>query len=93
MVPNEEEMFYVEVKRFSALLKGIMSKLVVDFNCMKCLNFERNTNVNLIKDYEKKKDFCIVLISSILSNVKEDLIVYRCLCCKRNYQKMFDESL
>lgn len=51
MVPKKEEQCYLEVKRFSALLKGIMSKLAVDFNCLKCLNFEQNTKVNLIKDY------------------------------------------
>ena len=27
------------------------------------------------------------------TNFKEDLIEYICLCCKKNYQKMFDENL
>lgn len=26
-------------------------------------------------------------------NVKNNLIVYRCFCCNRNYQKMFNEDL
>ena len=33
--------------------------------------------------------------SACLENtkVKEDLIVYKCLCCNRNCQKNFDENL
>ena len=27
------------------------------------------------------------------TNVKDDLIEYKCLCCNRNYQKKFDENL
>ena len=27
------------------------------------------------------------------TSVKDDLIVYKCLYCNRNYQKMFDEKL
>ena len=27
------------------------------------------------------------------TNVNDDLIVYKCLCCTRNYQKKFDEDL
>ena len=27
------------------------------------------------------------------TNVKDDLIEYKCLCCNNNYQKIFDESL
>ena len=26
-------------------------------------------------------------------NVEDDLIKYKCLCCKKNYQKKFDENI
>ena len=27
------------------------------------------------------------------TNIKDDFIEYKCLCCNKNYQKMFDENL
>ena len=40
-------------------------------------------NLEFIYDHDNKK--CLKY-----SNVKDDLIVYKCLCCKRNYQKKLE---
>ena len=38
MFPNGEECQYLEVKKLSALLRGIMSKHVYNFYCLICLH-------------------------------------------------------
>ena len=54
MIPNGEGWHYLEVKKLSALLKGITSKRKDTFYCLNCLCCSRT----------KKKDFCNIIMTS-----------------------------
>ena len=46
----------------------------------------------------KKSEMCLIRDKDCecclgYTNVKDVLILYKCLCCNRNYQKNFDENL
>ena len=43
------------------------------------------------KTYEIKCKGCKYCFE--YTNVKDDLVVFECLCCNKNYQKKFDENL
>ena len=40
-----------------------------------------------------KNEKRVELNTKIISDVKNDLIQYKCLCCNRNYPNNFDENL
>ena len=65
MIWNGEGWHYLAVQKFSALLRGITSKHVGDFNCLNYLHLFR-TKYKL--DFHKKvcedKDFCGVIMPS-----------------------------
>ena len=45
-------------------------------------------------DITMKNVKCVKLNTNIVSNdVRDDLMLYKCLCCNRNYWKMFDDNL
>ena len=47
-----------------------------------------NVNMNMIMKNVKNAKY-----TNGYTNVKGDLIINKCLCCNRNYQKRFDEDL
>ena len=65
MVSNEEVQYYIEVKKLSALLRGISSKHDGDFYCLNCLHF--SVTKNKLESYKKlceNKVFCNVAMPS-----------------------------
>ena len=49
MIPNGEKWHYLDVKKLSALLRGITSKTNGDFYCLNCLHsFRTKRNLNRI---------------------------------------------
>ena len=74
MIPNEEKegWHYLSLKKLSALLRGIISKLKSDFYCLNCLHSFRTENK--LKSHEKSyknKDFCGIAMSSEKDNILE----------------------
>ena len=60
MIPNGEVWHDLAVKKLSALLKVITSKLKGDFYCLiDFISLEQKTNLNRIKQYVKIKDFVV----------------------------------
>ena len=67
MIPNEERegWHYFAVKRFSTLLRGIISKNHGDFYCMNCVHsFKTKNKVKSQEKVWKNKEFCGIAMPS-----------------------------
>ena len=61
MIPNEERegWYYFAVKKFSTLLRGIISKYHGDFYCLNCVHsFKTKNKLKSQEKVWKNKDFC-----------------------------------
>ena len=69
---EKEGQHYLAVKRLSALLRGMTSKLHDDFYCLNCLQSFRTENK--LKSHEKvckNKDYCGIIMTFIKNNILE----------------------
>ena len=72
MLPNGEKLYYLAVKKLSALLRGITSKNYGDFHCLNCLHSSRTKNkIELHKRVCENKDFCEIIMPSEDTKVLE----------------------
>ena len=67
MIPNGERQHYLEVKKLSALLRGITSKLHGDFYCLNSLHFFETGN-----KCESHKKVCEIIDFFNVINPSED---------------------
>ena len=69
--------------------KELADELEAQFTCLG-KNTKKNTEITFSVPIKKYKD-CECYLE--YTNVKDDLTVYKFLCCNGNYQKTFDEDL
>ena len=65
MIPNQEGLHCLAIKKLSPLLREIRSKHVGDFYCLNCLHLFRT------KNKLENKDFCDVVIASEDTKISE----------------------
>ena len=52
-----------------------------------------NVNTDMMKKNVRLAELNANIVTALLNtNFKDDLIKYKCLCCKRNYHQKFDEN-
>ena len=69
-------------------LSNLVDNLAEGIHKIKCKYGHDNEECGTCEIKYKDCDCCLKC-----TNVREDLILYKCLCCNRNYQKTFDEIL
>ena len=71
----------------ASLLSNLVDKLAEGIHKIQCKYGHDNEKCETCGIKYKDCDCCLEY-----TNVKDDLIERKCLCCNKNYQKTFDEN-
>ena len=73
---------------YASSLSNLVYNLAKGIHKLKCKNEHDNKKCEMCG--KRYKD-CVCFLE--YTNLKDDLIEYKCLCCNKNYEKKFDENL
>ena len=79
---------FIDDARFMAISSNLVSNLAEEIHKIKCKHGQGMKKCETCRIKKKTCGFHLAY-----TNVKDDLILYKCLCCNRNYKKKFDENL